>query len=147
LRIYKNVDGGRDPQTNTGRGMNVLLYVTRRRLLFDHLQCGGLEREPDDLPMYRVFLQGPDGQGDWGRYGLQQSAAQSCVHCHLFSEKTLGVYSLGGVSNSGGSLENLPIQGVAIPLNVATVHYLRGERESRWKLGQEDYLRLVELAR
>jgi hypothetical protein len=147
LRIYKNVDGARDLQTNTGRGMNVLLYVTRRRLLFDHLQRGGLEREPDDMPMYRVFLQGPGGQGDWGRYGLQESAAQNCVHCHMFSEKTLGVYSFGGVFNAGGSIENLPIQGVAIPLNVATVHYLRGERESRWKLGQEDYLRLVELAR
>jgi hypothetical protein len=149
LRIYKNVDGARDLQTSTGRGMNVLLYVTRRRLLFDHLQRGGLEREPDDLPIYRVFLQeGVIGQSDWGRYGRQQSVAQSCVHCHMYSETTLGVYGLGGVSVSGGSLEDLAkIQGVGIPLNVATVHYLRGERESRWKLGQEDYLRLVELAR
>jgi len=149
LRIYKNVDGVLDMQTNTGRGMNVLLYVTRRRLLFDHLQRGGLEREPDDLPMYRVFLQeGITGQSDWGRYGRQQSVAQSCVRCHMYSETTLGVYGLGGVSVSGGSLEDLPkIQGVGIPLNVATVHYVRGQRESRWKLGQEDYLRLVELAR
>jgi len=70
------------------------------------------------------------------------------VHCHMYSATTLGVYGLGGVSVSGGSLEDLSkIQGVGIPLNVATVHYLRGERESRWKLGQEDYLRLVELAR
>ncbi len=36
------------------------------------------------------------------------------------------------------SLEELYLRGASYP---------RGDREARWKLGQEDYLRLVEYAR
>ena len=37
--------------------MNVSEYTFRRRLLFDGLRRGGLEREPDDEPQYRVIFQ------------------------------------------------------------------------------------------
>jgi hypothetical protein len=148
LRIYKNVDGSADPTTNTGRGMNVYLYVTRRRLLFDDLKQGGLEREPDDLPQYRVFLQeGVAGAQDWGRYGRQQTVAQTCLHCHMFEKKSVGLYSLLG-HTQGVPIQNRGLQGIAVPMGSGPVRtYPRGEREARWKLGQEDYLRLVEFAR
>ena len=45
-------------------------------------------------------------------------------------------------------LESRAMQGIAIPMGSGTVRtYPRGEREARWKLGQKDYLRLVEYAR
>ena len=54
---------------------------------------------------------------------------------------------LEGGAVSGVRVENLPLQGVTVPFGASTVHSLGGERESRWKLGQEDYPRLVELTR
>lgn len=149
MRIYKNVDGAADGQTSTGRGMNVYLYPTRRQLLFDGLKHGGLEREPDDMPNYRAFLQeGVIGGQDWGRYGRQQSVAQSCLHCHMFSKESVGVYSMFGHTAGVPGLAGAAIQGIAVPMGSGKVRtYPRGEREARWKLGQEDYLRLVEYAR
>jgi hypothetical protein len=149
LRVYKNVDGSPDPTTNTGRGMNIAEYVARRRLLFAGLKHGGLEREPDDLPQYRVILQeGVAGSRDWGRYGRQQTVAQQCLHCHMFRKDQVGVYSLYGHVTNVPGLELPAKQGVGIPLGSGHVRpYARGQREARWKVGQEDYLRLVEYAR
>jgi hypothetical protein len=149
LRVYKNVDGSPDPATNTGRGLNVSEHVARRRLLFDGLRRGGLEREPADLPQYRVILQErAAGSQDWGRYGRQQTVAQQCLHCHMFGKGQVGAFSLfGHITNVPG--RELPAkQGVALPMGTGTVRpYPRGQSEARWKLGQEDYLRLVEYAR
>ncbi|MCY2994292.1 MAG: hypothetical protein NTY19_41430 [Planctomycetota bacterium] len=43
--------------------MNGAQYVVRRRLLFDDLKQGRLERVADDAPTYRVLL---NGAKDWG---------------------------------------------------------------------------------
>jgi hypothetical protein len=128
--------------------MNAHEYILRRRLLFDQLKQGGLEREPDDLPQYRVILQeGLAGARDWGRYARQQSVVQQCMHCHMFGGEA-GVYSLNSLTSSSQGLTSLPIQGVAIPMGSGRVRpYPRGQREARWKVTQEDYLRLVEYAR
>ncbi len=41
LRVFRNVDGGAEPPTNTGIGMNVSELTLKRRLLFDGLKQGG----------------------------------------------------------------------------------------------------------
>lgn len=148
LRVYKNVDGSPDAETNTGRGMNVYWYPARRRLLFDGLKHGGLEREPDDMPTYRVFLQeGVIGAQDWGRYGRQQSVAQSCLHCHMFQKEAVGVYSMFGHVSAAPGLESRAVPGIGVPMGSGPVRvYPRGVREARWKVRQEEYLRLVEYA-
>lgn len=120
-----------------------------RALLFDNLKHGGLKREPDDLPQYRAFLQeGVSGAQDWGRYGRQQTVAQSCLHCHMFAKDAVGLYSLFGHTAGAAGLSSAGIQGIAVPMDSGPVHtYPHGERSARWKLEQEEYLRLVEYAR
>src|SRR5690606_25692134 len=67
LRVYANIDGSSQPPMNTGVGMNVLDYRLKRRLLFDGLQHGGLEREPEDEGAYRVAIDGSKQTApDWG---------------------------------------------------------------------------------
>ena len=58
FRAYLNISGDSEPKTNTGVGMNVLDYRMKRRLLFDGLKSGGLEREHEDEPQYRVAIDG-----------------------------------------------------------------------------------------
>lgn len=81
LLVYKNVDNSPDSQTNTGRGLNATQYVVRRRLLFDGLKQGGLDRNADDAPTYRTLL---NGTRDWGAFGRQQSVVQTCLTCHMY---------------------------------------------------------------
>ncbi|MFA6563001.1 MAG: hypothetical protein WCV00_13910 [Verrucomicrobiia bacterium] len=142
LSVYKNVDGAPDPQTNTGRGWIVRQYVARRRLLFDGLKQGGLERVPDDAPSYRVLLNSPK---DWGEFGRQQSVVQTCLHCHMHERERVGVHSLNSISCH---VPEHGMPGIVIPMGAGDIKtYSRAERTVRWKLGQEDYLRLVEYAR
>lgn len=138
---YKNVDGSPDPKTNTGRGVNAAQYVVRRRLLFDGLKQGTLERVPDDAPTYRVLV---NGSRDWGAFGRQQSVVQTCLHCHMFSKEKVGIFSL----NSTSCYMPLGRQGIVIPMGSGPIRTLsRALRTARWKARQEDYLRLVEYAR
>lgn len=142
LSVYKNVTGAPDPQTNTGRGWIARQYVARRRLLFDGLKQGGLERVPDDAPTYRVLLNSPK---DWGEFGRQQSVVQTCLHCHMHERERVGVHSLNSISCY---VPEHGMPGVVIPMGVGDIKtYSRAERTVRWKLGQEDYLWLVEHAR
>ena len=142
MNVYKNVDGTPDPQTNTGRGLISRQYVVRRRLLFDGLKEGGLERVADDAPTYRVLLNSPK---DWGEFGRQQSVAQTCLHCHMYEPDRAGVHSLNSISCY---VPEHGMPGVVIPMGSGDIRtYSRGERTVRWKLDQEDYLRLVEYAR
>ncbi len=141
LLVYKNVDGAADPQTNTGRGANAAQYVVRRRLLFDGLKQGGLERVADDAPAYRVLLTSPK---DWGAFGRQQSVVQTCLHCHMYGDGG-GVHSLNSISCH---IPERGMPGVVIPMGSGDIRtYSRAQRTVRWKLGQEDYLRLVEYSR
>jgi hypothetical protein len=142
LNIYKNVTGAPDPETNTGRGLISRQYVTRRRLLFDGLKQGGLERQPDDAPTYRVLLDAPK---DWGAFGRQRSVVQTCLFCHMYERDRVGVRSLNSISCF---VADRGMPGIVIPMGAGPVQtYSRAERTVRWKLGQEDYLRLVEYAR
>jgi len=72
-----------EPPTNTGVGMNVSEYLLKRRLLFDGLKQGGLERTPDHKPIYRVIFQVPNAP-DWGR------AAGRCLWCKTVGGVTRG---------------------------------------------------------
>jgi hypothetical protein len=141
LFVYKNVDGRSDPQTNTGRGLNASQYVVRRRLLFDGLKQGGLDRNADDAPTYRTLV---NGSRDWGAFGRQQSVVQTCLHCHMYWKEKVGIFSLNSTSCY------LPdrMQGVVIPMGSGPIRtYSRAQRTAAWKARQEDYLRLVEYAR
>lgn len=142
LSLYKNVDGADDPLTNSGRGVNFAQYVVRRRLLLDDLKYGGLERVADDAATYRVLLTSPR---DWGEFGRQQSVVQTCLHCHMHERDRVGVHSLNSISCH---VPEHGMSGVVIPMGSDEIRtYSRAERTARWKLGQEDYLRLVEYAR
>ena len=142
VSVYKNVDGTPDPQTNTGRGLNAAQYVVRRRLLFDGLKQGGLERVADNAPSYRVLA---NGSRDWGAFGRQQSVVQTCLHCHMYFREKVGVYSLNSTSCY---VPDRGMPGVVIPLGSGPIRTLsRAERTARWKMGEEDYLRLIEYAR
>ena len=139
--VYKNVDGSPDPQTNTGRGLNAMQYVVRRRLLLDGLKQGGLDRPADDAPTYRTLV---NGSRDWGAFGRQQSVVQTCLHCHMFHKEKVGIFSLN--STACHAPDQRP--GVVIPMGKGPIRtYSRGQRTVRWKVRQEDYLRLVEYAR
>jgi hypothetical protein len=139
--VYKNVDGSPDPQTNTGRGLNGMQYVVRRRLLFDGLKQGGLDRNADDAATYRTLI---NGSGDWGAFGRQQSVVQTCLHCHMFDRKKVGIFSLN--STACHAPDQQP--GVVISMGSGPIRTCsRAERTARWKTRQEDYLRLVEYAR
>lgn len=142
VSIYKNVDGTPDPETNTGRGMSFRAYVLRRRLLFDKLNQGGLERLADDAFTYTVLL---NGHQDWGISARQQSAIQSCLGCHMYEKDRVGVFSLNTIFCFA---PDTAMPGIVIPMGSGEIRpYPRGQRVARWKLGQEDYLRLVEYAR
>lgn len=142
VNVYKNVTGAPDPQTNTGRGLISRQYVVRRRLLFDGLKQGGLERQPDDAPAYRVLLDSPR---DWGAFGRQRSVVQTCLACHMYERDRVGVLSLNSIFCF---IADRGMPGIVIPMGAGPVQtYSRAQRTVRWKLGQEDYLRLVEYAR
>jgi len=141
LFVYKNVDGTPDPQTNTGRGLNASQYVVRRRLLFDGLKQGGVDRNADDAPTYRTLV---NGSRDWGAFGRQQSVVQTCLHCHMYDKEKVGTFSL----NSTSCYLPHQMQGVVIPMGSGHIRtYSRAQRTAAWKARQEDYLRLVEYAR
>ena len=139
--VYKNVEGRPDPRTNTGRGVIAIQYVVRRRLLFDALRQGGLERVPDDAPTYRTLV---NGSRDWGAFGRQQSVVQTCLHCHMYEREKVGIFSL----NSTSCHQPGVMPGIVIPMGSGPIRtYSRAERTVRWKGRQEDFLRLVEYAR
>jgi len=139
--VYKNVNGSPDPQANTGRGLNAMQYVVRRRLLFDGLKQGGLDRNADDAPTYRTLV---NGSRDWGAFGRQQSVVQTCLHCHMFNKEKVGIFSLNSTSCHAPNQQ----PGIVIPMGSGPIRtYSRAERTARWKSRQEDYLRLVEYAR
>lgn len=83
--------------------MNVLDYRMKRHLLFDGLSAGGLEREPEGDPQYRVAIGGSKPVApDWGYEG-RKVLFQQCADCHLSPKlKRLGVASIPSIVHSGG---------------------------------------------
>lgn len=140
LRVFRNVDGSAEPPTNTGVGMNVSEYTLKRRLLFDGLKQGGLEREPDNQPLYRVIFMG-DKAPDWGDVGRTLTLAQDCRRCHTGAGQ-IGVQTIFSLVHQGGVDAGAQL-GVAHPL-AAGEPSPRGARGATWKSRHETYRRLLE---
>ena len=141
LRTFKNAEGTDDASTHSGKGMNVYEYVLRRRLLFDGVKQGGLEREPNDLPQYRLVFEG-QAAPDWGRRGRLDRVSTQCVSCH--TGQGPGVYSLVTLINQGG-FDAGAMQGIAHTLEPGAPSP-HGPRAARWKQRDETYRRLLEAA-
>ncbi|MEX0978275.1 MAG: hypothetical protein WDZ48_05460 [Pirellulales bacterium] len=143
IRVFCNVDGSLEPQTNTGVGINVLDYRMKRHLLFDSLKAGGLEREPEQEPQYRVAVDGTKaGAPDWG-YADKAVLFQQCADCHMSPRlERLGVASMPSIINTGGFDAGAQM-GVARPLNPSQSD-VRGKRVARFKSRHESYRRLLE---
>jgi acyl-CoA thioesterase-1 len=127
VNVYKNMTGAPDPQTNIGCGMICRQYVVRRRLLFDGTRQGGMERQPDDAPMYRVLL---GANRDWGSYGRQRSVVQTCLGCHITEKDrdrlSVGVFSLNSIFCF---VTERGMPGIVIPMGSGTIKaYSRAER-------------------
>jgi hypothetical protein len=140
LRVFCNVDGGPVPPTNTGVGMNVSEYALKRRLLFDGSKQGGLQREPDNQPIYRVIFQ-PDHAPDWGDIGRSLTLVQDCRRCHTGAGQ-VGVQTIVSLVHQGGVDAGAQL-GVAHPLAPGTPSP-RGQRAATWKSRHETYRRLLD---
>ncbi|MEO2013993.1 MAG: hypothetical protein ABGZ53_06440 [Fuerstiella sp.] len=143
FRAYRNIDGSGAPETNTGVGMNVLDYRMKRHLLFDGLSAGGLEREPEGEPQYRVAIGGSSPRApDWG-YDDRKVLFQQCADCHMSPRvERLGVASMPSAVHSGGFGAGA-MMGVSRPLQPDQIG-LRGKRVARYKSRHESYRRLLE---
>jgi hypothetical protein len=140
LRTFKNAEGVKDDRTHSGNGMNVYEYILRRRLAFDGLKNGGLEREPNEMPQYRVIFEADRNGKDWGSRGRFETVRKQCLFCHTGSGP--GVYGLATIINSGGVDAGAQIGVVhAVPLGQPSPHL---KRDPRYKLRDETYRRLVE---
>ncbi len=142
LRVYLNVDGTGTPATNTGVGMNVLDYRMKRRLLFNGLKSGGLEREPEGEPQFRVAIDGSKPTApDWGFAG-KSVLFQQCADCHMGQKlERLGAASLPSLTHAG--FDAGAQMGISRPLNPDQIG-LRGQRVARYKSRHESYRRLLD---
>ena len=104
LLVFKSTDGIADSNTNLGNGVNAAKYTLKRRLALADggMQRGGLSREPDDLPVYRVLFENETAR-DWGSRGRYFQLAADCRSCHSGSGQA-GVQMIGSVvnQNAGG---------------------------------------------
>ena len=143
IRAYRNIDGSSEPETNTGVGMNVLDYRMKRHLLFDSLSAGGLEREPEAEPQYRVAIGGSNPRApDWG-YDDRKVLFQQCADCHMSAQlQRLGVASVPSIIHSGGFGAGA-MMGVSRPVTPDQIG-ARGNRVARYKSRHESYRRLLE---
>jgi hypothetical protein len=120
--------------------MNVSEHTLKRRLLFDGLKQGGLEREPDDQPIYRVIFQ-PENAPDWGDVGRSLSLVQDCRRCHTGGGQ-IGVQTIVSMVHQGGVDAGAQL-GVAHALP-AGAPSPRGARDTTWKCRHETYRRLLD---
>ncbi len=143
FRSFLNVDGSSEPPTNTGVGINVLDYRMKRQLLFDGLESGGLHREPEDEPQYRVAIGGAKPTApDWG-FDDKKVLFQQCADCHMSPKLArLGVASIPSLTHSGG-FDAGAMMGVSRPLEADDIG-ARGKRVARYKSRHESYRRLLE---
>ncbi|MCA9078273.1 MAG: hypothetical protein KDA93_24810 [Planctomycetaceae bacterium] len=143
FRAFRNLNGGIEPDTNTGVGINILDYRLKRHLLFDGLKAGGLEREPEEHPQYRVAIDGSKwGAPDWG-YDGKKVLFQQCADCHMSASLTrLGVVSIPSIIHSGGFDAGAQM-GIARPLEADDTD-VRGLRVARFKSRHETYRRLLD---
>ncbi|MFN0056030.1 MAG: hypothetical protein ACKV0T_28120 [Planctomycetales bacterium] len=142
LLIYKKSDGSLDPDTNLGNGVNAAKYTLKRRLALAKggMQQGGLQREPDDLPVYRVLFENETSQ-DWGSGGRFKELTADCRRCHSGAGQA-GIQVIGSVINTA-SVDSGAALGVAhmLPPGATSPH---PARTVKWKTTEESYRRLVE---
>ncbi len=140
MRTFRNVDGKPEPPTSTGVGMNMYEYTLKRRLLFDGMKHGGLERTPDDMPIYRVIFLGPKAS-DWGENGRSLMLMQDCRRCHTGAGQ-IGVQTMPSIVHQGGF--DAGAQMGASHVLPAGSPSPRGPRAALWKTRHESYRRLLE---
>ena len=142
LLIFKSVDGIADPSTNLGNGVIAAKYTLKRRLALADvgMQHGGLHREPDDLPVYRVLFENEFAR-DWGSRGRYYSLTADCRSCHSGAGQT-GVQMIGSVINTA-SIDSGAAMGVShtLPAGAPSPH---PARTVKWKTAEETYRRLLE---
>ena len=116
-------------------------YTLKRRLLFNGLKNGGLQRESADMPQYRIIFQ-PENAPDWGTQG-RKVLFQQCADCHTTPKADRpGVHSLPSIVHMGGFGAGAQL-GIALPLD-PTQPDTRGKRAAKWKSKHETYRRLLE---
>jgi len=142
LLVFKSADGVADSTTNLGNGVNAAKYTLKRRLALADagMQHGGLHREPDDLPVYRVLFENETAR-DWGSRGRYHSLTADCRSCHSGAGQA-GVQTIGSIINTA-SIDSGAALGVshALPAGAPSPH---PARTVKWKTTEETYRRLVE---
>jgi hypothetical protein len=142
LLIFKNTNGLSDPSTNLGNGVNASKYTLKRRLALADggMRHGGLQREPDDLPVYRVLFEN-EAAPDWGARRRYYKLTADCRGCHSGAGQT-GLQMIGSMVNTA-SIDSGAALGVshALPAGVQSPH---PARTIKWKTSEESYRRLIE---
>lgn len=143
MRVFCNIDGSPKPPTNTGVGVNILDYRLKRHLLFHGLKAGGLEREPEEMPQYRVAIDGLSLKApDWG-HADKTVLFQQCVDCHMGRRlERLAVASIPSIVHSGGFDVGAQM-GVARLLK-PTESGITGQRVAKYKSRHESFRRMLE---
>jgi hypothetical protein len=142
ILVFKKSDGIEDRSTNLGNGVNAAKYTLKRRLALAEggMQHGGLHREPDDLPVYRVLFENEMAR-DWGSGGRTMQLTADCRRCHQGNRQT-GVQTIGSLVNTA-SVDSGAALGVShtLPAGAPSPH---PARTVKWKTAEETYRRLVE---
>jgi hypothetical protein len=145
MRIFKNVEGKEDPATTSGEGVNIYSYELKRALAFDGLRKGGLERQPNNLKVYRPLFHFNE---DWGRAKGREGlaflpVATHCIACHGHKPGgNVGVYSIHSIHAAfslAGATRNGP-PGIASPMPADAPS--QAQRAVAMVKGREEYRRL-----
>jgi len=143
LMVFKSTNGLSDPSTNMENGVNAAKYTLKRRLALAEggVRHGGLQREPDDLPVYRVLFEN-EAAPDWGSRGRYSKLTSDCRACHSGAGRT-GVQLIGSMVNTA-SIDSGAALGVShtLPAGAPSPH---PARTVKWKTADETYRRLLEL--
>jgi hypothetical protein len=150
MRIFKNVEGKEDPATTSGEGVNIYFYELKRALAFDGLRKGGLERQPNNLKVYRPLFHFNE---DWGRARGREGlaflpVATHCIACHGHKPGgNVGVYSIHSIHAAfslAGATRNGP-PGIATPMTKEAP--TQAQRAEKIILSRPEYRQLVEWSR
>ena len=143
ILVFKSTNGASDPSTNLGNGVNAIKYTLKRRLALaaGGMHQGGLQREPDDLAVYRVLFEN-EAARDWGSRGRQFKLTADCRSCHSGSGQS-GIPMIGSMVNTA-SIDSGAALGVshALPAGAPSPH---PTRTVKWKSAEETYRRLLEM--
>lgn len=143
MRTYKNVEGKADSSTTSGEGVNIYSYELKRALAFADMHHGGLERQPNELPVYRPLFHFNE---DWGRKKGREGlaflpVAIHCIACHghkpggnvgVYSMTSIhAAFSLAGATRNGPPGIVTPMPADAPPQSLRAVEKVRSRQEYR----------------